>query len=215
MRRKRGQNPPICTIDECGQPTQAVKLCGKHYFRLRKYGNPHYHHLSPEARCERFWRRVNKGAPEECWEWLGPVNKDGYGTVKFKGVSHNASRVALWLASGREPNPLALHKCDNPICCNPNHLYEGTHAQNIADKVRRHRQASGEQIGGSVYKEADIRRVCQLLSQGGRPKTEIARITGVKVDTVKSVYRRSQWRHISQNFIFPTKQQWRTIANAN
>ena len=90
-----------------------------------------------------FWSLVQIGAPDECWPFVGHIDRDGYG--KYHG--HGAHSEAFRLANGREPELSVLHTCDNPPCCNPDHLYEGTQQQNIADRVARRRNAAGARNG--------------------------------------------------------------------
>lgn len=90
-----------------------------------------------------FWSLVQIGAPDECWPFIGHIDRDGYG--KYHG--HGAHREAFRLANGRTPEMSVLHSCDNPPCCNPTHLYEGTQQQNIADRVARRRSAAGARNG--------------------------------------------------------------------
>ncbi len=90
-----------------------------------------------------FWSLVQVGAADECWPFIGHIDRDGYG--KYHG--HGAHREAFRLANGRTPEMSVLHSCDNPPCCNPTHLYEGTQQQNIADRVARRRSAAGARNG--------------------------------------------------------------------
>lgn len=112
---------------------------------------PHLQGALGKPRLIRFWSKVDIRGPDECWEWQAGSNKKGYG--RFTLVSYmtvTASRFALVATAGREPHGmLALHHCDNPCCCNPHHLYFGTHADNSDDKVRRGRAKTGDQRGAS------------------------------------------------------------------
>jgi hypothetical protein len=97
-------------------------------------------HSTPLA--ERFWSKVDRsGGPDACWPWTGRCYAAGYGQVGFKGRTTSAHRVALELSRGRPPKHLACHTCDNPPCCNPRHLYDGTASQNAADAYARGRGA--------------------------------------------------------------------------
>lgn len=97
---------------------------------------------------ERFRALVDAGGRDRCWPWKASC-KQGYG--RFKISSYEiviASRFALVLATREEHLHLhALHSCDNPTCCNPNHLRWGTAAENMADMRERNRARSGAQDG--------------------------------------------------------------------
>jgi hypothetical protein len=81
----------------------------------------------------RFWNLVDKGEPDACWEWTG--KKDSYGRFKIVGnVLGTASRIAYILTYGMfDPALEVCHRCDNPPCCNPAHLFLGTHSENMRD----------------------------------------------------------------------------------
>jgi hypothetical protein len=92
---------------------------------------------------ELFWQKARITGPDDCWEWTACKNNKGYG--KF-GVGRKliiASRVALHLATGMPLSTKlhALHKCDNPGCVNPNHLWWGTHQENLQDASAKGRCA--------------------------------------------------------------------------
>lgn len=86
----------------------------------------------------RFWKRVNKTA--SCWEWQGARNKTGYGTVCFNYKTWRTHRYAWHITYGSIPvNLCVLHHCDNPPCVNPDHLWLGTHADNVRDRENKGR----------------------------------------------------------------------------
>lgn len=105
--------------------------------------------LSEQFRL-RFWANVDRSAGDDgCWPWLRSRNSAGYGHVKLPGrIMRGAHRVAYVLGSGH-PIPQGMfvcHHCDNPVCCNPSHLFIGTHQDNVDDKVAKGRQARGERM---------------------------------------------------------------------
>lgn len=90
---------------------------------------------------ERFWSCVDIAGDDECWPWLCARSDQGYGTVYVLGRTVGSHRVAWSLQHGRTPEPgiVIRHGCDNPPCCNPRHLVDGTQADNNRDIARRRR----------------------------------------------------------------------------
>ncbi len=89
---------------------------------------------------ERFWRQVSCGAPDECWLWTGCLtqNGKGYGAISVSGRQVATHRVAWTLEYGPiPPGKHVCHHCDVPRCCNPAHLFLGTHAENIRDMMHK------------------------------------------------------------------------------
>lgn len=100
-----------------------------------------------------FWRCVRKNEdPNVCWPWLKQRDRQGYGRTWFAGKTHGAHRVVFYLIHGHWPL-VARHSCDNPPCCNPLHILDGTHADNSADMVERGRSASGDRHVSRLYPE--------------------------------------------------------------
>lgn len=127
---------------------------------------------------ERFWPKVRIGNEAECWEWQASTNQDGYGRFRVNGKKRQAHHVAFFLKHGRWPN-YVLHSCDNPPCCNPAHLKEGTHAENIDECWNKGR--------GRTFKFTHlVPRIRELISAGKRNR-DICRELGVKNDAVSRI----------------------------
>lgn len=92
---------------------------------------------------EEFWAGMDKsGGPDACWNWLGNTN-GGYGQVRWQGKPWNAHRLAFTLSGGdMQGKKCVCHKCDNRACCNPAHLWPGSHSENILDAIRKGRYVS-------------------------------------------------------------------------
>lgn len=163
-----------CTVAGCNEWACAVGLCNKHYLRNRKYGDPTSgRDLLPRGltNSERFkrigWTVVDSG----CWEWNGGTDSSGYGQFfeTLPGTNRHrrigAHRIALELKIGRTlsgdgaKKEYSLHTCDNRICVNPDHLFVGTHLDNMKDKVRKGRQPS-------KLSREDVAMIFELRAQG-------------------------------------------------
>lgn len=95
------------------------------------------YHLSTE---ERFWSSVNKKGDNECWEWKGNLERNGYGVFNSIQSHFKAHRCAWEFVNGRIPDGLYIcHKCDNRKCVNPSHLFIGTQGDNLRDMVSKGR----------------------------------------------------------------------------
>jgi Mor family transcriptional regulator len=88
---------------------------------------------------DRFWAKVDKKGENECWEWKGAIS-GGYGSFNYNGNGVHAHRVVYILVNGKISDEVEIcHICDNPSCCNPNHLFSGTHKDNMVDRVNKER----------------------------------------------------------------------------
>ena len=88
----------------------------------------------------RLTSQVSRRQGSGCWVWTGCTNKDGYGKIWHRGKHHQIHRLSYWLHFGEIPEGLnVLHRCDNPPCCNPDHLYLGSQRRNVRDREERGR----------------------------------------------------------------------------
>jgi hypothetical protein len=133
-----------CEAPGCGDQVHILKagLCRKHYNRQWR-GKPL--ELPPKPSLEEsFASRYKAGPPDACWIWEAGKDWDGYGVFTYGTTSERRScrapRLAWRLAFGKIPAALfVLHKCDNPSCVNPNHLFLGTAKDNSEDMMRKGR----------------------------------------------------------------------------
>lgn len=111
----------------------------------------------------RFWDKVLVG--DGCWEWQAFRNEHGYGVFGWRGRNRLAHRVAWELWHGEEPSECILHSCDTPACVRPEHLFEGTQAENLRDMIAkgrgRHPQRSDVCRRGHPYELARGRQICR------------------------------------------------------
>lgn len=138
---------------------------------------------------ERFWNRVNKGSENECWIWTGYLNSDGYGRAKRHGKADGVHRISWELSNGKVPEPLqVLHKCDNPRCVNPKHLFLGTPADNVIDCIskNRRRYANGETHHKARLSDSEILEIHRLY-KSGIPTLDIAKQFGVNRNWINLV----------------------------
>ncbi len=156
----------VCKEAECGAKIFAKNWCLKHYKRVRKYGT-----TKLPSKEDRFWSKVKIDKNDKCWNWIGGTIANGYGMFWYEKKLCKASRVVWFLTYRTWPKLCILHVCDNPLCVNPNHLFEGNNAENSADMVKKGRQARGSRNGNSKLTETDVKQIKRLLMQSVMPKT--------------------------------------------
>lgn len=102
----------------------------------------------------RFWSFVDIRTDDECWPWMGGRLPKGYGHFTFRRKAIKAHRLSYFINTGIDPNEsIVCHKCDNPPCCNPGHLFAGTHKSNAEDRSAKGRSAFGDKNWTRKYPE--------------------------------------------------------------
>lgn len=144
----------------------------------------------------RFIPEPNSG----CWLWIGYYYGHGCGGFQFANAGirlSKASRVAWALYRGPIPDGLCvLHRCDNPACVNPDHLFLGTNADNMADKMAKGRQAKGERLNRANLTEDHVR----AIHADTRTYREIAGDYRIGQTAVCEIKRGVWWKHLGLPF---------------
>ena len=173
------------------------KYCSKSCSNLSRNGGPK----------ARFNSKYEKHGPDECWEWVGTRNTHGYGMVSFNGKLQSAHRVAWQISNGPIPKgkgnhgTCVLHKCDNPPCVNPAHLFLGTHADNMADMAMKGRRATsglkGEDSGNAKLSTDNVFEIKRLYASGKIMQKHIAERFCVSQNTISRIINGKRWAHLN------------------
>jgi predicted XRE-type DNA-binding protein len=142
---------------------------------------------------QRFWSKVTLAPKECCWEWTGCKLNNGYGQFRLNNRRLPAHRVSYTLTKGEIPEGLMVrHTCDNRLCCNPDHLILGTHADNMADMTERKRQAKGEDNGKSKLTDKQVMEIYNSPLK----QVEIAKLYNITQTAVSKIKCKKIWKHI-------------------
>lgn len=148
---------------------------------------------TPESR---FWCKVLKPIADGCWLWKAYKNPAGYGIFPFMG-RQIATHTAWFFTHGKMPSKCLLHKCDNPACVNPDHLFEGTRADNVADAVRkgRNRGLPGMNNHRAKLNNDQVFEIRKLYASGIKP-SEISKRMGISLGCAETVAYKKKWKHL-------------------
>lgn len=156
-----------------------------------------------QSREQALWRHCVPGDEDDCWEWTGNTGELGYGKLSCFGEHYSAHRLSYELHFGSIPVGLwVLHKCDNPPCCNPKHLFLGTAKDNADDRTKKGRGKSvfldGEGHPNAKLTFGQASEILSLKSSGLLPR-EVAPRYGISRRTVSHIWQRESWKCLDIN----------------
>jgi hypothetical protein len=158
--------------------------------------------------ADEFWARLPRGDTDACWPWPGATHPGGYGALNpSKWGETRAHRMAWKLANDRDipAGMLVCHRCDNPPCCNPAHLFLGTHGDNSRDRNAKGRAAPkvGELNGRALLTQDDVQEIRRVYRRGhksraGDPRScvGLSRTYGVSEDAIRQIVKGRHWGHL-------------------
>jgi hypothetical protein len=146
------------------------------------------------AKLEQFWSRVTKGGKDDCWEWCGAIGKTrGYGMFQFGGSPVAAHRASWMIHKGVIPADIyVLHRCDNPPCVNPNHLFLGTNQDNYDDRDAKGRVAHGERAAKAKLTESQV----LAIRKSDESDAALGRVYGVHASTIRCARSGFKWARL-------------------
>lgn len=147
---------------------------------------------------------------DKCWNWTQARDQDGYGHTFFEERQWRTNRLSYFLWNGEiPPGKQVLHKCDNPPCVNPLHLFAGTAQDNVNDCVSKGRtnNAVGSGVAGSKLNEQQVAEIRSLYLKRSKDRNmpALARKYGVKMTTIHAVIKNRSWKHVNPLVAGPTR----------
>jgi hypothetical protein len=189
----------MCSVDGCDKAVIARGLCNNHYKRWRRHGDPTGGAVRGLTAEERFLAKVEKS--DDCWIWTAShKGNDGYGAF-WDGTNRAPRRPHIVYAHrwayehwvGEIPEGLEVcHSCDTPLCVKPDHLFAGTHSENMADSAAKGRQGVN---AGSRNGRARLTReqVAEIREAVGESRSALARRFGVSTATISKIVLGRTW----------------------
>ena len=168
---------------------------------------------------ERFWEKVTK--TDRCWNWNAAHNEHRYGIFRIAGRNEKAHRVAWSIAFGDPGALCVLHRCDNPPCVRPDHLFLGTQEENIQDMLQKgrgvpgialgeylalardamrkapHRRARGERAGNAKLSASDVASIRATYAAGMITQKQLGEKYGVTQANVSIILKGDSWKESS------------------
>lgn len=160
--------------------------------------------MAPQRKpiADRFWPKVTKRSGKVCWPWKASLSPAGYGQINSGGGRGRcllASRVSWEINCGPiPPGKHVLHRCDNPSCVNPKHLFLGTAKDNSDDKIKKGRFRCGPGMKGEAHplcilSKKQVKEIRRLYASGGFAYADLGTRYGVGATTIGAIIRRQNW----------------------
>lgn len=191
-----------CSVPGCSGYWWASGMCSRHYERFRRTGSVEDGPKARKPLAERFWKQVDRRAPDECWPWTAKSRITGYGVIgrggrdEGKVLSH---RCAWELTNGPIPEgeghhgTVVMHTCDNRLCCNPAHLRLGSQAENVRDMDAKERRVSVPRYGERHHKARLTTAQVEIVRTSPKSAVELAREFGCHRNRIYDI-RNGKWR---------------------
>lgn len=184
----------IVTVDTNGLTSGRKKSCG--CYQKESAGNRRREITKTRNIEEALYSRFKKNDDNDCWNWIGRKDRDGYGGVILNGKNIRGHRLSYAYFNNVTVKSLegflVCHKCDNPSCVNPDHLFLGTVKDNLMDARDKGRAFVGEKNNKAKLKSLDI----PIIRNDSRKHAIIAKDYNVTRATISNIKRRSTWKHI-------------------
>lgn len=184
-----------CSIEGCERlsPKLWRTMC---YYHYRKWWDVNRGGIPRPSARERFWGKVGRRGASQCWIWTGALSDSGYGIIFWQGRSRPATHVALQIAGKERPiGTQACHRCDNPPCVNPNHLYWGTPRDNVDDCVARGRRPKGVETAQATLTDQQVLDIRHRYA-GGETGPCLAREFQVSKTQIYRIASGKKWAHL-------------------
>ena len=143
----------------------------------------------------RFESKIDKSG--ECHLWMAATWSKGYGQFTLNGKNHRAHRVSYQNYNGDVGDMQVLHRCDNPRCVNPEHLFLGTNLDNRQDSYDKGRGNTGSRNGNAVLNEEKVSEIRKLWKTGNYIKAELSRKFKISPSVIGGLVESKGWKHVS------------------
>jgi len=205
----------LCSVPGCNNISKCQNFCSKHYQQFYNHGkitqelnyfiDPDYNKMNhSQSIINRFFSRIicPEDFKNDCWEWIGTIEKDGYGVFSVNHKQIRTHRFSWEYYYGLIPNDkLVCHKCDHTWCVNPYHLFLGSHQDNENDKVNKNRQVFGSKNGRSILTEDDVKNILNdSLKRKYTSIIEISQKYNITKQMVRYIILGENWKHIINQF---------------
>lgn len=181
-----------CSITGCTNQVRSLGMCRSHYEKNHKYGDPLTQKRGLSVK-QRLLEKVEK--TDACWLWTGAKNKDGYGQLFVDGIAKSTHRISWEVHHGAIPDGLhVLHKCDNPPCVNPDHLFLGTNQDNVVDRESKGRNFVSRNVGISNPSAKITQANADEIRDSNLTQKELAAKFGVSISLVSAIKKNKVWR---------------------